>query len=289
MHTHIRRAGFTLVELIVAMTIILILATLAVALLPRLGHQERSARGADLLQRWLLIAKMRAQADRTPSGLRFIVDPSDPNVVREIHYIQVPEPYSKGLFLNGGQGRSTFQGADFDGGAGLTSPDQAPVQPGDYLEVYGGGPVTQITAVTGPNSTGLYSLAHTGTTPSSGSPTSNYRIIRQPRRIQGEAPLLMPQDIGIDLSRSLNLPVRMVGTTPFREVLFAPGGGVIGRGTTDSKIIFWVRDMTLDSPTAGGPTLIVVHTRTGLIAAHPVDIAGSDPYSFTRDPRSSGL
>jgi prepilin-type N-terminal cleavage/methylation domain-containing protein len=313
MHTHNHRRsprpGFTLTELIVAMTIILVLATLAVAFLPRIGQQERSARGADLVQRWLLIAKQRALSDRAPTGVRLIINPSEPNVVRELVYIQQPDDYSKGRFVNGGAGQSTFSGADFTGGGlSLGADDEAPVQAGDYLEVYGGGPVTQITQVVDANT-----LRHGGTTPSGTAGTTNYRIIRQPRRLQGETPLKLPQDIAIDLTFSRFVPSREVRTSPtstitFREILFSPSGGAVGKGTTTDKIILYVRDMTLDLdtqanppvPTRGGPTLITVFTRTGFIAAQYVNPdptlggpypAGSVEYLYfnTRDPRSSGL
>ena len=45
-------------------------------------------------------------------------------------------------------------------------------------------------------------------------------------------------------------------------------------------------------PNSGGllfQVLIVIFTRTGTIASYPVDIGGTDPYSFTYDPRPTGL
>lgn len=282
------RAGFTLTELIIAMGIIVLLAALAAGLIPVLRDQQRAAKGADLLQMWLLTSKMEAQLGRTPAGLRLIADGTDPNFVFELQYIRLPDDYSKGQYVISAGPVSTFRGAEFDGGGvGLGDPDLAPVQPGDHLELYGGGPVTQITQVIDANT-----IRHAASLPPDLSPTSNYRILRQPRRLQGSTPLTMPKDIGIDLSRSVNVPIRTVNTpsgpVSFLEVLFAPAGGVVGRGTGSDKIILWVRDRTVDHPN-GSPTLIVIYTRTGLIAAHPVDVSGSDPYSFAKNPRSSGL
>lgn len=281
------RPGFTLTELIVAMTIMLIIAGIAVALLPKIGQHERSARGADLLQRWLLIARQRALSDRTPTGLRLVVNPAEPNVIRELHYIAQPEDYSKGQFLTGGPGQSTFQNADFWAGKPTAGgPDEDPVQGGDYLETYGGGLVTQITGVDGITN----KLTHLSATPLGGAgPTSNYRVIRQPRRLRGESPLVMPQNIAVDLGPSRNVPARAVGGQTYYEVLFAPSGNVIGKGTTGDKIILYVRDVTLDNVQDGAPTLIVIYVRSGMIAAHPVDRGNPDPYSFARNPRSSGL
>jgi hypothetical protein len=60
-----------------------------------------------------------------------------------------------------------------------------------------------------------------------------------------------------------------------------------------AETILWVRDTSLDKPTDGEPVLITVYSRTGLIAAHPINldtsIGDGTFYAFTRDGRSSGL
>lgn len=65
-----RSAGFTLVELLVAVAILIILAAIVVAFLPNVLEQDRPARGADRLQEVLLIARQRAVRDRAPRGVR---------------------------------------------------------------------------------------------------------------------------------------------------------------------------------------------------------------------------
>jgi hypothetical protein len=284
--------------------VILLLLTLfglTVAFLPRVQERERAARGADRLQGWLLIAKQRALRDRTPTGLRLIIDSANPNWVRDLEYVQQPDDYSGGTFLRydtvGSELFAEFSGVDFTGGLGFGpgAPDLAPVQPGDYLEVFGGGLVHQIIGVVG--QTRLKLNFRTVVT---NSPTSNYRIIRQPRRLAGEQPLQMPEKVVIDRSPyptptsptlSQNLPVRTVfGTsTSFIEILFAPSGSVVGQGTGSDRIVLWVRDTSQTDPRLGEPRLITVYVRTGFIAAHPIDISGPDFYTFTRDGRSSGL
>ena len=65
-----------------------------------------------------------------------------------------------------------------------------------------------------------------------------------------------------------------------------------GRGhlAPSDMIVLWVRDISYaGQPTAGRPALIVIQCRTGFIAAHPVDVYGNDPYSFTKDAKSSGM
>jgi prepilin-type N-terminal cleavage/methylation domain-containing protein len=71
-HTR-RRAGFTLIEMLVVMFFIVILATLVVALGPRIADQSRAARGADQLQGALLNAKMLAKRQGHAVGIRLQV------------------------------------------------------------------------------------------------------------------------------------------------------------------------------------------------------------------------
>ncbi len=286
-----RRPGLTLIELLVVIAILAALFTLGVLFVPRVQEREKVARGADRVQGALLISKQRALRDRAPSGVRLIPDPANPALIRRLEYVQQPDDFSGGLCNGtpGGAASTTvnFSGVDFTGGGLATN--LAPVQPGDYLEVFGGGLVHLITAVSGPTS---LTLAR----PLAATPTSNYRVIRQPRILAGEQPVDVPPEVAIDLSPTPpldvaagSIPTRTVGGVPVREILFSPAGAVVGQGTASDRIILWVRDTTLPSPLEGGPRLITVYVRTGFIASHPVDYSGTDPFSFTKDGRSSGL
>src|SRR5687768_12051149 len=96
-----RRAGFTLVELVVAVAIIATLAALTALYFPRYSDKEIVARGADQLQGWLLMARQRAMRDGLPTGLLLVDHPvastRDPNLNQganyciEVHYIQQPD------------------------------------------------------------------------------------------------------------------------------------------------------------------------------------------------------
>lgn len=217
---------------------------------------------------------------------------------------------------------------DFSGGFSQAQQDQWPVQQGDFLELYGGGLVHQIalppalfTAPTPPypgqppyiGKLTLQSAVANNINPPG---TTQWRIIRAPRVLKGETDLAMPQGVIIDVGTNFasgaqtdkvwgnQLPVDP--QTGNIDILFSTSGAVIGRGPTGSSIILWVRDAMQGNPGQtyqfndptnpvylGSPTLVTVYTRTGFIAAHPVDVSGAlsrnDPYTFTEDGRSSGL
>jgi hypothetical protein len=122
--------------------------------------------------------------------------------------------------------------------------------------------------------------------------TNRYRIIRQPRRYQGQDTLTLSGSVEIDLSVSTNVPQRAGFDVPptAYEILFAPNGGVVGKGTVSSdKIILWVRDTSKPNVTDNGPVLISIQVRTGFIGTYDVDMTSGDYYSFARDPHASGM
>jgi prepilin-type N-terminal cleavage/methylation domain-containing protein len=316
-----RRPGFTLIEMLVVLGIILLLSTLAVIYYPKLQDSQQMIRASDKVVQALGNARQRAKRDGLPTGVRFEVDPTT-GYITQFEYIQQPDSYTIGVCLGtyvkppppaGGTPdptRVSFDKVDFKGAAGgLDVADQATIQPGDYLEVFGGGGVFRIVAaIPKPDTTaaGTGWLSINNPTNQLIYPTSNYRIIRQPRKLLGEDPITLPKNIVLDTSlipAANAIPQRAVGVgtgpvTIFYEVLFSPSGSVIGRGTGGDKIIMWLKDTSLtqpdptvpDNPYAGSPVLISVQVRTGFIAANPVaPPPDTDPYRYTKDPRSSGM
>jgi len=259
-----KRTGFTLVEMLVVLGIILMLSVLTVLFMPRIQEQQRVSQGADLLQGWLLMAKQRALCDRVPTGIRLLTNPTDP-YVRDLQYIQKPDDYAQGN-VTGVQGNVVaFKGADFS-----TS-----VQQGDYLLFRGEGIPYMISSPP----VGSLSLQLLDQPPQV-TPCS-YRILRQPRPLAGEQPLQLPQDVAIDPAKTLPMPM-------LQDILFSPSGRVVGKGTQNSPIALWLRDVTRDPSQPGEQILMVIYPVTGQIAAQAV-AQGTDPYLFIRDGRSSGF
>jgi type II secretory pathway pseudopilin PulG len=120
----------------------------------------------------------------------------------------------------------------------------------------------------------------------SSQPTA-YNIIRQPRVLSGETPLLLPEGICIDPSAKIYQDP--YAFAPPLDIMFSPQGQVMNLRGQD-RAILWVRDYTKDYPNNPGEQfLIQIQTHTGFIAEHPVDTSSGNPYTFTQDARSSGL
>jgi len=128
-----------------------------------------------------------------------------------------------------------------------------------------------------------------------------YRIIRSPRVVAGEDGLTLPVGVAIQLNATatatydppVSSPPPTVTPAPagtvWCDILFSPSGAVVGSAAGSDKIILWVRDVTQPNVTDNNPLLVCIYTRSGLIAAHPVDVTpGGNPYSFTVDGKSSG-
>ncbi len=91
------RRGFTLVELLVSLAVLIALGALALLVVPDVLDQDRTTDGASLTRQWLMIAKARAARDGLPRGVRLIVsaDPNNPSKtdnrwVTEMQYIESP-------------------------------------------------------------------------------------------------------------------------------------------------------------------------------------------------------
>jgi hypothetical protein len=186
------------------------------------------------------------------------------------------------------------------------------VLPNDYLELFGGGALYSIVyartvSYNGVNYPALQ-LNQSASIPQSanGTGSTNWRIIRQPRRVPGEDILTLPQDVVVDIGQigttglnySQNVPSRgtvTVGTTtvPNYEILFSPSGDVIGQSASTGKILLWVRDATVPSPSQGdtppmqgNPTLVGIQVRGGFLGTYPVvpnTNAASYPTQFYTD------
>jgi len=302
----VRRPAFTLMELLVVIALIVVIAAIGLLTVPLMQSQQKASSNASQVVAWLGNVKAIALRDQRPTGLRFVPDPNNPNFIREVFMIQTPDDFAGGFVLVPNAKSLnvvTVIGADFDGGFGAADVLDHPVQVGDYLELNGGGLLYTITGVSQvPNPIppvppqGVLTLSRNVVLTS---PTPQYRIIRQPRRMQGEDSFTLTGNVVIDLGHpydnppsflTLNLPVRTAATESYYEIVFAPSGGVVGKGTVASdKIILWVRDSTAPNVTDHDPALVTIQVRTGFLGTYQVDTTSTDPYRYARDPRAGGM
>lgn len=287
------RRGFTLVEMIIVIAIMLLLIGLAAGLSPRMQDRKKMNQAIESVQGALLIAKQRAKRDKMPTGIRLQPGTGGNGYyVQELIPIQQPDDYTTGKIQPargaGGQaaplGRTVqFSGANFRGNA--TQQSQYLVQKGDFLEVLGGGHVHLITAV-GTNSVTLANPPDA--TCFLNQPTDQWRIIRGPRALIGEVPVKLNQDVAVDITPGLSYNLPTNPATGNIDIVFSPGGGVLNGGSGQSAIYLWVRDVTLSDPTAGAPAIIAINSRSGFVTTHPVATTG-DPYQYAKDGKASGM
>ena len=259
---------------------------------------------ADRLQGWILAAKQQAKRDNRPTGVRLSVV-NGTIYVNTVQYVQQPDdfigPYTPPnaiptctytaanasvtfTFPSGGSLWGTYTAAQVTQNPGLSL-----VLSGDYLEFDGGGPVYPIASV---SSSTVVTLPPSLLPASASYVNVPFRIIRQPRVVLGEEPLLLPGNTLIDTSQSPNLPpVRTVYDTGSAvtcyEILFGPSGAVVGPAASHDMIFLWLFTQNNTAP----PVLVTIRTRTGLIGVNPVNQSpgATDAYSFARDGRASGM
>jgi type II secretory pathway pseudopilin PulG len=327
-----RRGAFTLVEMLVVIAIIITLAALAATFAPSVDDSQKLSRAVDNLEQWLLTAKMRAKRDGLATGLRFVQTQGDmnidpglkqvppvPTIFSQFQYIQQPEPlaggycaggataalplpyyqyppgtgnyYFGGLLTSATAGTVTFQGVDFSlGGAVLA---QGLVQSGDYLEINGGG-VFLINGVTSPTTLTLNTTSGYASSLNITTPTTNFRILRQPRILIGEEPLTLPDNYAANFApipgSGSTLPGTNValGSSGYPEILFSPTGAVIGTNAGTSTIVISVWDTTMQTPDPNRVGIVGIQSRSGFIGAYGVSLSGN-PFLFVQTARESGL
>lgn len=96
----VERLGFTLVELIIVVAILMIMATLTLAIFNSTNESDRIRSSARQLQSALLGARDRAIRAREARGLRLMVDPAT-NTISNMVYIGSPEIWRQGTIAIG--------------------------------------------------------------------------------------------------------------------------------------------------------------------------------------------
>lgn len=91
-----QRGGFTLVELLVAISIVVVLAAVTVPLAMRFGEGRKARDAARTVQAAIAGARDRAMGAGFPVGVRFLQESTDKSIVRSMTYIRLPLPANLG-------------------------------------------------------------------------------------------------------------------------------------------------------------------------------------------------
>jgi prepilin-type N-terminal cleavage/methylation domain-containing protein len=282
-----RRPGFTLIEMLVVIAIILGLAALTLSFAPGVSARQQAYRGGTLAQTALLTAKQRAKRDGMATGIRLT---SSGGFCTNLQFVQQPGDFVGGTVTAAAGALNTVTLAN---GATAVNLFGSPIQPGDALEVGGSGLPHMIQSVNGNQLTLASNL------PNPVPATPQYRIMRAPRILQGETSVQMPQAVGVDMnpySDGFTCSRAYLGGNPQSfssgapvDILFSPSGQLTGTYAGFDMVVLWVRDTLTSDPTQAFPSLIVVYGKTGGIMHQPVNTGAADVFQFVKSARSSGM
>ncbi len=322
------RPGFTLVELLVVVGLILVLLGLTLAVSSSgITDSYKATNASDRVSGWLLIAKSKAQREKKPAGVRFVVGAN--NQIREAQYIEVPDPYAPlpttsappqvlVAWVSGQLPRLFITGANFpDLTQSVFGSDMLSIPEfNTLLTITGFSAVQTITLANGatppavevflrlpPAGNGAVVLQQAlgagfpktaGPAPTPTYATTTFGFHRRPQPAIGEPALQLTGDMIVD--GPICQPAISGPGSEF-DVLFAANGEVMN--TSGGRTVLWVRDVRLpfsiagtrqQYEEAGQMALIVVYSKTGAIATQPVLLPPNpDPYGATKDAVNTGL
>ncbi len=290
-----RRAGFTLIEMLVVVALMLMLLGLAAAVVPGILDADRTNEGSARLMGWLQIARQRAIRDQAPRGLRLLVDPTTTNQVREVQYVEVPpmdlpnpDQLPAGAYLQVEVNLSPMPAATYgqptlkvsnlpsnlQGGEsvyvpelGLTFPLSNANPP--YNPMPSGMPPLYTLTLLNPNASATkFPLGAAGRYK-----TVRFGYVRQPQPLLGEPTLQLPTNIVVQTDASQGLPA-INATANAYDVLFDPSGKVMN--SSQGLLMLWVRDATkgsgaTDVQNAGNQQIVALRTRTGATGVSPIN------------------
>lgn len=297
-----RRSGFTLIELIVALSIFLILSVMTITMVNISTDAERISSAARQVQSYVLGARDRAIHAGEPRGVRFVLDPNDSTSVNSLLYIGSPEKFRTGLVTVGGQNLlPAHDSAYFLVPDATTSArwerlyqqrllvDYAPIWLGAN-KLYN--TVRRITDGSGNFLRWRLGRPMAGASDAAGS-TVEYALQLQPAVLPNQEPRLLPRGIVIDLDQS-QLPNAWSsgGSYSGMDVLFSPRGTITGRLAAAGAIRLVLADIVDvergllpgDGNKQGDELIVSINTQTGSVTTHSVDPTDSDSNGAADDP-----
>ena len=298
-----KTSGFTLVELLVVMTIMVVFASLTAAFYPSLKADNAISRVSTMVQSNFVAARQRAKRDRVPTGIRMQLDAD--GRCTQLLLVQKPEELNVNTL-----GNITAVNITAGSVSGVLTFAQPLTQAGfeDLIFPYdcvvnnSSGESLIISGISGNNASFLPSFSIPNFNQI---PFSDYRVIRMPRTIPGENKVDIPDEYEISLSKygsiapgkesfaRSNLPISTLAVSTF-DIIFDPTGTVSCPGLSGDAVL-WLHKFTNEPTDFSNDALICIRKINGKIGAFPVDRlnnsnpADFSPFGFTKDPRNEGL
>lgn len=228
-----RRNGFTLIELMIVVSIILILATITLVSVNFSYSRDRVRAAGRQLQSFVAGARDRAIYQKEVRGVRLLLDPNNSHTAIAVQYVGAPDRWTEGFVTLQANDTVSIPYGVFLNTAGLMtvgSQIEIPKDSGNFFTI-----ASTVGADTSISGNGLVKLNRTMPVFSTVGQTSSFALLLRPTILPGSEPVPLPAGIVIDLDGS-NLPsswrppttdsTKSYSTT--MDILFSPRGSVTG-------------------------------------------------------------
>ncbi len=228
-----RRSGFTLVELMIVVSIILLLATITLVSVNFSYSRDRVRAAGRQLQSFIAGARDRAIYQKEVRGVRLILDPANTHTAVAVQYVGAPDRWTEGfvtLYANDVVSVPSGLFLQSNGLLAVGTQIEIPKDSGAFFTVAS-------VAIADPNisNNGLVKLNRGVPVFTALGQTTSFSLLLKPMLLPGSEPVPFPPGVVIDLDGS-NLPsswrpgIANTGQSysSTMDILFNPRGSVTG-------------------------------------------------------------